>query len=603
MKYIKKLFVSLLLLIIIITSSSCGVTPTRDPSEFDDFSKQVLTLVIGSDEFALNYYFKEPENYGLSHGEPYLPVPTTSSNVIGTILINTILGQVNSFDLNQLTHDQRMTAYIIKDLLADINNKLTDEEYLGSNYLGSYLGYQAQLPILLLQYNFRNENDIINYFKLIDLVPETFKAYVDFEIEKADNGYGMPDFVIENVLGQCEGFLTNIDNKEEVHFMISEVNKKIDEVDFLTSDLKAYYKSLNIVKVRGPLKEGYEYVLNNLSVVKGRATNNMGLAHYVGENGEEIGKNYYTKLFQDAVGYDISVEEAYDYVEEILDSSYVLLEEYAEKIANDPDLIADYKSIVYMPEDIEGQIEYFQSNFTNVPQISSDLNITIKYIDDSISDYFSPAAYIVSAIDEYENEFILLNPKQIVIDNGDGTTRLDTDYLYTTLAHEGYPGHLYQNVYFKSTNPNVLRLLLRHTGYSEGWAKYAETLSLELFFEQNQYDDAIENYIYYDSIFNAAFYTKLDMGIHYYGWTLEETASYIQLYYDASLEDCQSIYEQLTEVPTNYPTYFFTYLKIIDMREEALSKGYSLYDFHKAYLDCGPMALKYVEEYIDSVLK
>lgn len=603
MKFIKRIFVAILALFVIITTFSCGTPPKRDASEFDDFADSVLTLVIGSDELSINYFFKNPEDYGIEHGEPYLPKPTTSSGLIGNILINSILGQVEAFDMNELSLDQRMTAYLIKDLLASINNKVTDEAYLDSNYLGSYLGYQAQLPILLLQYNFRNENDIINYFGFLELVPETFKAYVEFEIKKADNGYGMPDFVIDKVLGQCEGFLTNIDNPDELHFMISGVNNKIDESDFLTPELKEHYKELNATKVRGPLKEGYKYVLDNLSVVKGRATNNMGLAHYVGKDGEEIGKNYYEKIFKDAVGYDITVEEALQYVEGILEVSHAKVVEHANKIKNDPALLDAYQSIVFMPEDIEGQLEYYKNSFTNVPEINKDLVINIKYIDESIEDYFSPAAYITSAVDEHVNEFILLNRKEITYTDDNGEVHLDTEYLYTTLAHEGYPGHLYQNVYFKSTDPHVLRLLLGDVGYKEGWAMYAERLSYELYFDTHEVDETIEAYYIDEMTFTAAFYTKLDIGIHYLGWTLEEVTSYIQTYFGTDEETCRAVYEQLVEIPTNYPTYFFSYLKLLEMREEVLSKGYDLFDFHKAYLDCGPVPLKYVEEYIDETFK
>ena len=413
----------------------------------------------------------------------------------------------------------------------------------------------------------------------------------------------MPDFVIDKVLGQCEGFLTNIDNPDELHFMISGVNNKIDESDFLTPELKEHYKELNATKVRGPLKEGYKYVLDNLSVVKGRATNNMGLAHYVGEDGEEIGKNYYEKIFKDAVGYDITVEEALQYVEGILEVSHAKVVEHANKIKSDPALLDAYQSIVYMPEDIEGQLEYYKNSFTNVPEINKDLVINIKYIDESIEDYFSPAAYITSAVDEHVNEFILLNRKEITYTDDNGEVHLDTEYLYTTLAHEGYPGHLYQNVYFKSTDPHVLRLLLGDVGYKEGWAMYAERLSYELYFDTHEVDENIEAYYIDEMTFTAAFYTKLDIGIHYLGWTLEETTSYIQTYFGTDEETCRAVYEQLVEIPTNYPTYFFSYLKLIEMREEVLSKGYDLFDFHKAYLDCGPVPLKYVEEYIDETFK
>ena len=603
MKFIKRIITAILVFFVIITTSSCNLLPKRDPSQFDNFSRQVFDLVIGTDEFAINYYFKNPENYGIDHGEPYLPIPTTESNALGTALLNVILGQVKHFNYNELSFDQKMTYHLIEDLIDKINDNTTDRIYLDANYLGSYLGYQAQLPILFLQYNFRSETDIINYFAFLDLVPETFKAYVEFEKEKANHGYGMPDFVIENVVGQCEGFLKNIDDTKNVHFMITEVNKKIDEVDFLSSDLKAYYKSLNESKVRGPLKEGYQYVVNNLPSLKGRATNNMGLAHYVGENNEQIGKNYYQKIFQEAVGYDVTIDEALAYIEGILEESYLDLRAYANIIKNDPEIKYDSDTLEFMPEDIEGQLEYYKNSFVNVPEISKDLVINIKYVDESIADYFSPAAYVTSAIDEHVNEFIYLNRSSITITDELGQTSLNTDYLVTTLAHEGYPGHLYQNVYFKSTNPNLLRLLIGNTGYKEGWANYAERLAYDLYFDNHDYDDAIRNYYIENLRFEAAFYTKLDIGIHYLGWTLEETASYINTYFEASEEDCIAIYQQLIEVPTNYPTYFYTYLKINDLRDYMLSKGYSLYDFHKAYLDCGPVPLKYVESSIKEEYK
>lgn len=602
MKFIKRIFVAILAVVLIVTTTSCDTTPKRDASEFDDFSRQVLELVIGSDELSINFFFKNPENFGLEHGEPYLPVPSSSANIIGNILINTIIGQVDWFDMNELTFDQQMTANVIKDLLDTINNQVKDEAYLDSNYLGSYLGYQAQLPILLLRYNFREEADIVNYFKFLDLVPETFKTYVEFEIEKADNGYGMPDFVIDNVVNQCEGFLTNIDSEEELHFMISGVNNKIDECDFLTSDLKTYYKELNASKVRGPLKEGYKYVFENLPALKGRATNNMGLAHYVGEDGEKIGKNFYTKIFQEAVGYDVSVEDALLYVEEKLVSSYDKVINLSKQIKNDPTLLEEYNSIEFMTLGIEEQLDYYKNNLQDLPEISDSIVVTIDYVDESIEDHFSPAAYFVSAVDEHVNEFIILNRSEITYVDEQGNTVLDTDYLSTTLAHEGYPGHLYQNVYFKNTNPNLLRLLLGDLGYKEGWAKYSERLSLDLYFDKNNTSDDIRELYYEELNFEAAFYTKLDIGIHYLGWTIEEMTEYVQSYYQADDEKCIAIYQQLVEIPTNYPTYFYTYLKIVDLVNKTNEQGISLYDFHKAFLDCGPVPLKYVEEHLNKTL-
>lgn len=76
-----------------------------------------------------------------------------------------------------------MTYNIIVDLVDNINAKTMEMGYLSNNYLGSYLGYQAQLPLLLVEYKFRTKLVIENYFKYLDLVPETFEAYVQFELK------------------------------------------------------------------------------------------------------------------------------------------------------------------------------------------------------------------------------------------------------------------------------------------------------------------------------------------------------------------------------------------------------------------------------------
>lgn len=602
MKHLKKIFVVVLLFITLLTTSSC--TPSKsDPSEFKGFSEEVLSLVVGGDELTINYFFQNPEDYGIVGGNIMLPTPSSSQSPIGMILLNAILGKVDTFDYSELSFDQQMTANIIKDLRDDLNDTVTDEAYMSSNYLGSYLGYQAQLPVLLLRYNFRDVDDLDNYFAYIDLVPDTFRSYVDFEIEKADNGYGMPDFVINKVLGQVRGFLTDIDSNTNIHFMISSINKRIDELDFLTQEEKNYYKNLNIEKVRGPLANGYRYVLENLPSVLGKAKNNMGLAHYV-KDGKNVGKMYYQEAFNDAVGYDIPLDEALAYLDKKLESSFEEVGNLKDYFLNNPSEKEKLTSIEFMPGSIEEQLDYYKNNLLGVyPSIRDDFNINIDYIDESIEDYFSPAAYMISAIDDFENEFILLNRSSIYYENEEGELVLDRDYLSTTLAHEGFPGHMYQNVYFKSKDVNLLRKLLTDTGYKEGWAQYSERFSYELFFDKHdEYSSYIEDYFTVTFDFEAAFYAKLDIGIHYLGWTLEETYEYINTYIPVEMSSCKAVYEQLIEVPTNYPMYFFTYLKLMDLREYALSNGMSLLDFNTLVLDCGPAPLRFVDEYIRSVV-
>ena len=595
MKKIRRIFLIIAMLFCAIIGSSCkDCSREMDNATFDDFAASVLYMLINGDELTLNYYFEHPENYGLEHSEPTLPTPGISSET-GKIILNLTIGAVTGYDYENLTDDQKMTYNIIVDLLEDVNLKTPEMGYLSNNYLGSYLGYQAQLPLLLAEYKFRTKLDVDNYFKFLDLVPETFKSYVNFEIEKADKGYGMQDFVIDKVVSQCEKFISQVGEND--HFMITVVNKKIDECDFLSNEEKIYYKNLNKEKANGPLIEGYSYVKNELPKLKGKATNNMGLAHYVTNDGYEIGKKYYEIDFQDTVGYRITVDEAIDYIEE-------KLEQYEEKLAyyrnlaqtdvNFRNEVSNYQLMNTTPEE---QLKKYETAFDiYFPPLTSKPKITIKYIDKAMEDNFSPAAYMVSAVDNMTEEFIYLNGSKVTLENGE----LDYNYLYTTLAHEGYPGHLYQNVYFKNQDVNLLRKVLTSSGYKEGWATYTEIFSYELL--RGTYSDEFVDYLILNDEYNGLLHSRMDMGIHYNGWTMTEFGNFIKGFNSKITDEkIKSAYEQMIEIPNNYQTYFFTYFKLKDLQikvKELAGSDFDYKEFHTYILECGPAPLRFVEEYV-----
>lgn len=600
-KFIQKIKImisSFVLLVAGFALTSCIVPQPKE--NFELFSNSIFQTLVGNDELTSNYLFNHPENFGLERYEPSLPTPG-KTDALGLLLINLYFGQIKGFDYTELNEDQQITYDIIVDLLDYINAQTPEMSYLSNDYLGSYLGYQAQLPLLLIEYHLKDKLDVENYFKYLDLVPTTFETYVNFEVEKANAGYGMPDFVIDKVVAQCENFISKVSDGEE-HFMIKVMNDKIDGLDFLTYEEKESYKQKNIEKVNGPLLEGYAYVRDHLPELKGRATNTMGLAHYVKEDGTTIGKNYYEVAFKKAVGYDISVAEAIQYIDGKLAKYEAMKGHFGDIIAQNPNFIEQVSNVQLMSGTPETQITLYQTliqgHFPTL-NLNNPLRVQIKYIDKAMEDNFSPAAYMNSPIDELTNEFIYLNNKSIMIqkENETGEIVMDYDYnyLYTTLAHEGFPGHLYQNVYFKNQNVNLLRKVLKNTGYMEGWATYAEHYMYKLLEGYNQ--DVIDYLVFQDE-YQGAIYSRLDMGIHYNGWTIEQTHQFLSRYFNITEAQTTEIYQRLVEVPTNSQLYYFTYFKLVDLYEDvstALGEHFDPVVFHKMILDCGPIPLKYVE--------
>ena len=418
----------------------------------------------------------------------------------------------------------------------------------------------------------------------------------------------MPNFVIDKVIDQCESFVEEVHNSGDNHFMITLFNQKLDKCTFLSEETKDSYIDRNKELVNTSLIDGYNYVKNNLSVVYDRATNNMGLAYYVKED-KEIGKLYYKALFKDATGYDMEIEDAIAYLDENLNEK---LTEYYALYNNNPNIINIASKIQLMNSTPEEQLEYYQEviyDYFPKLNIESFPNTTIRYVDKSMEDHFSPAAYMVSAIDNYTEEFIYLNNKSIHTTDSNGNEVLDYNYLYTTIAHEGFPGHMYQNIYFKNTESNVLRKVLKNSGYVEGWATYAELFSYT--FAEGLFDNDALRFLKLNDEINGIIQARLDMGIHYEGWTIEQTENYLGQYNDRfnrespnyEADAAKKVFEQLVEIPTNSQKYFFTYLKLEDMYINVYQKmgnNFDIIDFHKTILDCGPIPLRYVEEVVNS---
>jgi uncharacterized protein (DUF885 family) len=189
-------------------------------------------------------------------------------------------------------------------------------------------------------------------------------------------------------------------------------------------------------------------------------------------------------------------------------------------------------------------------------------------------------------LDQYQNNVIYIN----------NNPRFQNDDLYTTLAHEGYPGHLYQNVYFLSKKPNDLRSILSFSSYSEGWATYVEYYSYTL---DNGLDPELGKLLAHNTAITLGIYAYLDICINYEGWDKEATAKYLGTFYNVENTDIvDSIYNSLVENPTNYMEYYVGYLEIMEMRntaERVLKDKFNLKDFHTFLLDVGPAPFSVIQ--------
>ena len=424
---------------------------------FDGFTEGIFRDSILQNTISLHYYLTDPKAFGI---EDYpITLGEYSSQAIRQSQENNtaLLAQLqNDFDYETLTESQRLTYDILK---ATLETSLACEEYpLYYEYLSPNMGVQAELPILLAEYHFYSRQDVEDYLAILSVLPDTFAQLIAFENEKAQAGLFMCDEGVEQVIKGCQDIISDPEN----HFLTEVFADKINQLGELTEEEKNQYMERNRQMMAEAFFPAYQSLIDGMTALKGSGINPGGLA------GFSNGRKYYEALVKSTTGSGRSIKdmktlllnrlnEDLSAINEILkdnESLYTQASEFSFSLTDPEEILADLKQKIQ----------------TDFPVLETETTYTIKTVHPSLEDVMSPALYMVAPIDRLSENTIYINEKQ------SGDNRM----LYATLAHEGYPGHLYQTVFSCAQAPCNLRRVISFPGYSEGWGIYAEYYSYSL---------------------------------------------------------------------------------------------------------------------------
>lgn len=554
----------LCILTILVSLVGCSQSSSQSSAQnlFDDYLYELFVKEVKSDSISLNYSLAAPENYGITGTDTTLGEYSVSHMNQNLSVSENYLSRLLSFDYNSLTSEQKLTYDILKDYL---NKDLILGNYTYySECLGPTTGIQAQLPILLAEYSFYGKDDIEEYLKLLPCVYDYFKDIAQFEREKSKHGLFMKDAVADQIIAQCEAFI----NDPEDNFLISYFNEKIHSYEGLTPSEISKYKALNKEAVIVYVIPAYELLIKTLKELKGTGTNSAGLYYY------PEGQAYYEALAKYKTGSDRSMDQMIDLLETAIDEGIIKLTTLT---MQDPTLVDQYYAFQAFPITDPGKIikdlkKDIKKDFPDTAPVQCD----IKYVPASLSAYLSPAMYLTPPMDNYKENEIYIN----------GNDKKTLSMIYTTVAHEGYPGHLYQCVYFRSKNPAPIRNVMNFTGYDEGWATYVEMYSYHI----SGINESLAGFLEANNIIILCMYARADIGIQYEGWKEKEVVNYITNFISDE-QKAKQIYARLLEEPAIYLPYAVGYLEIMDLRkqaEEQLQDRFVAKDFHKFLLDIGP---------------
>ncbi len=578
MKSCPRLLLSLLfssLLLFAGCTVSSGITPPENsyitdiPSPtpvFSQFAMDIFCEEVSADTISLHYSLSSPAAYGIS--EP----PAGFGSVFNTEEsgndAESLYTQLLSYSTDSLSEEEQKTYHALE---RHLNLLMADDSspYL-SELLGPVTGFQAQLPILLAEYRFEEESDIISYLSLLSETYDFFKEIAAFEQEKSRLGFFMDDTTANEIILQCLDFVKDPDH----NFLISTFEERLETLP-LSIAKKTDYILQNRNALFSSVFPAYELLADTLSECLGSGTNPYGLCYLNG------GKEYYSHLANMTTGSDKTVPELKQLLTDAVDTACLTM---ASLLAADSSLYTQALSPSFPETDPESILSYIiSSSKEDFPYIDCGSCI-IKYIPESLQDHVSPAMYLTPPLDSYESNVIYINPNPVY----------DADALFPTMIHEGYPGHLYQTVSALSSDIHPLRYLLTPTGYAEGWATYVENYS----YLYCGFSDSLAAFLQANHTASLCLYALSDICIHYDGYTPEELSSLLAVY-GFPKETSFLIYQTLLSEPAAYLPYAVGFLEFMELKEtarELWEKDYSDYRFHSFLLESGPMPFSQLRE-------
>lgn len=580
LKHRKKIFLILpcCLLVILISFLSgnafwSSLHAESSDRQFRTFTRSLFQTEVSANTISLHYTLRSPSDYGIAD------IPATygslsSDPVAAKASVRNVLSSLQEFDPGTLSSENALTFKILDTYL---KNASTGTDYLlYQEPLGPVSGIHTQLPVLLSEYSFYDTQDVETYLALLKETPSYFDSVIRFEQKKAASGLFMPDYQADSVLDTCQSF---IDMGKE-NYLVSTFDERIASLDLLPENKKDSFRKENMKLVTEEIYPAYQNLITAIKSLKGKGMNEQGLSYF------PYGKKYYEYLVRQTTGCNESISRL-----RLMTRAQILEDLSAmQKVLFPADAALTQASVLEQtPPD--SMLDDLRSKITDTFPEIPDVDFQVKYVPESMQDYLSPAFYMIPAIDNLTENVIYIN-------NGQTASGLN---LYTTLAHEGYPGHLYQTVYFSASEPDPIRSILDFGGYVEGWATYAEMMSYYLAPLSKTEASLLQK----NSSVILGLYALADMGIHYDGWSVTDTVRFFSDYGINDANAVQSVYELIIGSPANYLKYYIGYLKFYELKKEmadAMGNQFSQKEFHRAVLDVGPAPFEIVYDEVEKNL-
>ena len=587
--------------------------------EFDEFVNEYFIDYVGDDQLTINIFTVNPENFGLERADAiwytwkgFIPEGYDTLEEVynhDRLEVAQEKERLAYFQTQKLSYGQLVSLRRIQEVITFYDLLLKSEEYayIGLGYVDQYGGYIADFPTDMEAYQLRTRQDIEDYISYFTSMPDALASYFDFIVAKKDTQYAFSRFTLESFNKYIDGVVKAYESNDGYYITRVALAKlaqaKID-LELTDDEYNDYYTRLetaSIVDVYNAHKDLYNNVKSFLETETYFDDPDFTGVYY-GET--KASRDYYFASLQNRLGiFNLTPEEYLAQVEAYLAHYKELFMAHPQLSTQEAEDISDGKTKVFdYGEDVLSTFDFLKE-FAKiiVPDLESMPEIDVTWMDKTVTENTTTAAYYMkSPLDSYDKEYIHLNGKSL------GENNYET---MATIAHEGYPGHLYAYVNTKENQSlsNFVRIAT-YTGHGEGWAKYveyrfnqyladihADSEDAEAWLEATTYNRNWDMFIY-------MFYARADFGINYQGWGTSEIKSFLS---DNGLkssdETALDLFNTLNEAAGQYAPYGYgpaVFVELHEMAEEALGAYYDEVEFNGLLLAHGWCSLDSLREYV-----
>ena len=591
----KKFLFYLLLPLFLSVSLLSLFLPKPEPS-FRNITDQLFYEDITMDTLSLHYTLAYPFLHSIDSYPLTLPKYSKDNLNHSKAKIENTIFTLSDMDTSKLSVEEQYCHTLLQNYFST-QKKGFPFTYFEECFSPSS-GIVANYPILMAEYAFRTEKDVTDYLELLKDTPNYFSSYLTFQKERAQNGYFLASDSLQETVKQCDTILTVEELEKNSHFLQITFRERLAPLvakDVISQKQASQYIEDNNIILKKIVYPSYQNLkISLLSMQKEQPLQGL--------HKKEMGKEYYQWLANKLTGSSLSVSEMLEILTEDYEKNFQKFQLLQDKIQTYP----DYETYIKEPFPLKDKnemlkaLQYFIT--TDFPALSSfsdrAIKTSIKSVSSCMEEYTSPAFYLLPPIDDFWQNTIYIN-------NSSTPQGLD---LFTTLAHEGYPGHLYQTVYYllysKENDVPFIRHIMNYEGYVEGWAIYCEFMAFDYATklypkEDQEFYSLWHEYLVTDRKLQLAMLSILDIQLHYYDDSLQIAKDILNQYGIMDEKSITDTYRYILEEPGNYLKYYFGYLSLTDLREKVrndMGSKFTDRKFHELFLNSGPSDFDNLEE-------